>query len=294
MKRAIATTIELSCTTYHSGIPRNNDFRINTSGSDNYRQFWKGLIDWVKKGNKFPIIISFNYDLVLERSLFQTFIGTSLNIKSKLPFNGIILNYSYDLIPQAKFWIKYTSYEDDFESSGKSGTFIEPVRQDETNTGNFQEITILKLHGSLNFPTKNDSTIKITSNTDDPYIIPPISNKFFSKEGDSIWRTGLNALRVAKNVIFIGYSLPKTDIYMQYFLKAGLGPNRDINKIFVYNPILHLEEKEGMEMRDRYQSCFAEQMRNRIIFQHRNISGGAGTLSAFIGALSNSPSEVLF
>ena len=70
--------------------------------------------------------------------------------------------------------------------------------------------------------------------------------------GVTTWRKALNKLRNAKNVIFIGYSLPLTDIYMQYFLRAALGPNTDINRIFVFDPILCKNTSSSENMRNRF------------------------------------------
>jgi hypothetical protein len=55
---------------------------------------------------------------------------------------------------------------------------------------------------------------------------------------------------------------------MQYFLKAGLGPNVDLSKIFVFDPVLYSENIDAANaMKDRYASCFSTQLRRRICFE---------------------------
>ena len=76
----------------------------------------------------------------------------------------------------------------------------------------------------------------------------------------------MNALRNAKNIVFVGDSLPDTDIYMQYFLRAGIGPNVNLNKIIVFNPVLFKPGEQNDAMRTRFGNCFSPQLQNRIDF----------------------------
>ncbi len=96
----------------------------------------------------------------------------------------------------------------------------------------------------------------LTSNISNPYIIPPVSNKSSSGAGDKIWRTALIRLRECKNIVFVGYSLPITDMYMQYFLKAALGPNHDLNKVYIFDPVLWRENESSQLMKQKIQKLF--------------------------------------
>ena len=82
----------------------------------------------------------------------------------------------------------------------------------------------------------------------------------------------------------VGYSLPQTDIYMQYFLKSALGPNTDLNKIFVFDPVLYNDDVKSREMKDRYACCFSPQLQKRIIFQpdSDNYQKDKGTIKYFV------------
>jgi len=232
--------------------------------------FWFNLFRRFSNDQDFPAIITLNYDLVLESSLFQVLINKyfdSYNLP--LSFRELKLDYHYQNIKRFTYKINYVQYEhwahDDSDPPIKrfQGTTLESC--EENTVQNFKTIDLLKLHGSLNFPTQgesnNDSPVKAVDNA---YILPPILNKWIAGNEQNMWKVALQKLREAKNVIIIGYSLPQTDIYMQYFLKAGLGPNFDLNKVYIFNPALW---KGDDALRDRYGDCFSPQLRKRIIFQ---------------------------
>lgn len=104
-------------------------------------------------------------------------------------------------------------------------------------------IFLFKLHGSLNWlfcPTCN--SIKITPYTkgvmkiwsefevcegDDcrqrPLIIPPTYQKVYSNAHLSqVWLRAEHLLRRASSVVFVGYSLPESDVHIKYLLKKSL------------------------------------------------------------------------
>ena len=135
---------------------------------------------------------------------------------------------------------------------------------------------------------------------DDPLILPPVFNKATDTLGSETWSAALNALRKCKNLIICVYSLPQTDIYMQYFLKAALGPNQDLNRIFVFDPVMFKtgKEAEGESLRQRYACNFAAPMQNRIEYHpvclnidERNVGG---TFEHFVDVLAKDPEQILF
>lgn len=293
---AISKTIELSCNVKHEGYPQGREsYKINESGSSIYRNFWKTIFNQYEKTNQIPTIITFNYDLVLERALFQFLIGTNFNQhNARAPFSGITINYDYKFLEEQHYKVEYREYS----GIKNSGTILIRIDKPEKD---FLKINILKLHGSLNFPKDNKNRKKenfcITKVIDNPYIIPPVSNKQSTGAGDNIWKTALNNLREAKNISFVGYSLPKTDMYMKFFLKAALGPNRELNKVFIFDPLLWKNDKDSKEMIERYSSCFSEQFRNRIEFypnEKYTNNYKYGTTEHFVNILENNPNEILF
>ncbi len=297
---ALSTTIELSCNVKHPGYPVNQQFKAISEGNEIYRRFWKGLFEWCRKGNTIPTIITCNYDLVLERSLFQVLINTLYNgFDKKVPFYAVTFDYHYKYFPPEHYLIKYTTYGFDEE---KKGTKLEKIQTLE-NISNNINIDILKLHGSLNFPKnkkhQESNSLSLTNILDDPYILPPVSNKRSNSDSEEIWKIALQRLREAKNVVFVGYSLPKTDMYMQYFLKAALGPNQELNKVFIFDPLLWTEDNAAIEMRKRFENCFSEQLRPRITFKPYITDNLVqkyvkGSTAHFVHLLEKKPDSIFF
>ena len=290
--KAISRTIELSCNVKHSGKLDT----IESVGPEVYRDFWRALFKWSSNGNKMPTIISFNYDLVLERSLLQGLIQREGDAYLSSNNKGISLKYFYESLEEISYELVKCRF-DDYEKPGiVTGTILRQCRQqDESN--NYRALELLKLHGSLNFPKKkvNIENVDITETLEEPFILPPIFNKAINQSGQKMWSIAMERLRKAKNICFVGYSLPKTDIYMQYFLKAALGPNLDLNKIFVFDPILFRNDNSTREMEDRFASCFSPQLKNRIDSrpEMRRVNPD-GTFTHFTELLKRFPDTLLF
>jgi hypothetical protein len=134
-----------------------------------------------------------------------------------------------------------------------------------------------------------------TAIVDDPLILPPVFNKMNSSMINVVWKVALEVLRKAKNIIIVGYSLPKTDIYMQYFLKSAVGPNSSLQRIIVFDPVLFQEGERAKEMKIRYLECFSPQFSNRITFHPHFPEGTSnGTFRQFIRMLEKWPNNLLF
>ena len=281
--RAITRTIDLTCNVQHDGTLN----KMQVVGHQVYREFWRKMFTRFKNSpSSFPTIISFNYDLVLERSLFQSLIGTEYNnYRNRFPFGGVNLKYHYGFIKDLAFTVNYVPFTTgNFEET--AGMKLETSDEPDKNS---IDIELLKLHGSLNFPTRKDVALFPTKVANDPYILPPIINKWVGKNEETVWSTGLQRLREAKNIIIIGYSLPQTDIFMQYFLRAGVGPNLNLNKIIVLNPTLYQNGAENELMRERFGNCFSPQLRSRINFNPVDFSKPAlnGTFEGFVDRIDN-------
>lgn len=300
MSAAIARTIELTCAVRHPGINFQRSSVVD-EGPDIYRQFWKALFKAQSDGRQLPTIITFNYDLVLERSLLQVLVGTHFGSSTPLPFQRVQVQYHYPALPPTPYEIRYTTFERlDRQLTVTEGSVLD--RPDASVVRPVQSIELLKLHGSLNFPRKSvagscgQKDVTLTTPVPEPYLLPPIFNKSSGDTTSQMWRTAIERIRSAKNVIIVGYSLPATDIYMQYFLKAGVGPNRDLNKIVVFDPVLFSGSESCEAMKKRYAGCFAPQLRGRIDFQpiSRSEKITPGTADAFVNILTTEPSTLLF
>ena len=141
--KAITRTIELS--TKHTF---NDNYRDNPKYETTlYHSFWDSILG-AKVSNPPPALISFNYDLVLERTLWDYFHYLPEQ-KQRPTFNTCKINYSlppYDFvicaepteyhIPQSPgLTLRHNGFRPTF-SYGNGGEF---------------EIPYLKLHGSLNW-----------------------------------------------------------------------------------------------------------------------------------------------
>lgn len=289
--KAITRTIELTCSVRRS----DNYLKIEDFGPSVYREFWHQLFKISKSGLNIPTILTFNYDLVLERSLIQTLVNDKYFARNKpFPSAGVSLKYHYDNLKDYYYIIKY----DNQRAHGGGNTNFTTIQQIVPEKEEyFENIELLKLHGSLNFPSKkpNNPTLhSLTEVVDRPYVLPPIFNKLSNNKPLKMWKIALQRLRMAKNVIIVGYSLPRTDIYMQYFLKAALGPNLNLNKIFIFDPVLFKDNGESEDMKRRYEECFSPQLRDRIVYQPPLGGKSSGSLAHLVDQLTRYPADILF
>jgi hypothetical protein len=273
--KAISRTIELTCRV----VPEITDQCVGP-----YYSFWLTLLTRLAKNKSLPTIITFNYDLVLERSLCHALDGDYFrSIEKERPFDGLSIMYYYDKLQKVNLILQRSECTD-----GKAaGT--RPWMGDFGECKEVAEIEILKLHGSLNFSTNGTTQPNSpVQAVEDPLILPPIFNKMDYVESlNNAWAKALQRLRKTKNVFIVGYSLPSTDIYMQYFLKAGLGPNTDLNRVFVYDPVLFKEGDGRNDMVHRYKTCFSPQLQKSIEFNPYGGDNYQGSLYHFVTTLSN-------
>ncbi|QJE97990.1 hypothetical protein [Luteolibacter luteus] len=292
--RAIGRVVELTCGVTHSGKLN----VIQESGPYDYRRFWLALLSLChSRLVEIPTILSFNYDLVLERALFQVVVGHQHSeIVRKLGVQGFYIDYCNDHCEPVAFRFKQAAFIDNGYASEfprqVAGIVLEQFTYDRDNRPEgFLRIPILKLHGSLNFPNgKADSGWHPLAALSDPKIIPPIFNKTGSAFAAPIWKEALRSLRECRNLSVCGYSLPVTDTYMQYFLKAALGPNKSLNRVFVFDPCLSNGSDAGRALRNRYAQCFSAPLQQRIDFDPGNQQG---TFSGMVELLASEPDVLL-
>jgi hypothetical protein len=290
--KAVARTVELSCGAKHHDATPKEPFTNNHV----YDFLWRALLS-EKLAETAPALITFNYDLVLERTLWQHFHNLdtqpikSCGLKYFLGSNDFIIkcaNHRYTIPHNERGRGAYNLLTD-----GQKPIYALGEKAD-------IEIPYLKLHGSLNWNQDNPLNpppTPPTQSVEKPLILPPVFNKMNSREIYAVWKKALDVLRQAKNIIVVGYSLPKTDIYMQYFLKSAVGPNSNLQKIIIFNPTLFQNNAENEEMKKRYMECFSPQFGDRIIFCPDFPGVGEnekGTFYHFVNSLSNFPQELFF
>lgn len=298
--KAIARTIELTCKIKDRNLIGRP---VNTSneGESTYKLFWEALFNAYRKHKVMPTLITFNYDLVLERSLVALLTGSKYDPQweeKKFPVNSFGINYfnksadkpvAYRVAP-----VTYNARTDRNPIGTVHGQKLTSLPDGQAPA---LTIPLLKLHGSLNFSKDSKADINLETAVDDPQILPPLFNKNTAALGSAMWAQALKELRDAKNVVVVGYSLPQTDIYMQYFLRAALGPNVDLNKITVYDPSLFGGHIAGDGLKRRYQECFSPQLQRRIEFNPivaSNFGAQSGTTKHFVHDLVNHPESLMF
>lgn len=89
-------------------------------------------------------------------------------------------------------------------------------------------LSLFKLHGSV-----------------DTEIIPPTWNKILNDNVKSQWEGAFEALKKAKHIRILGYSLPESDSYIKYLFKAAIAENKYLKTI----DIICLDQSGSVEER---------------------------------------------
>ena len=143
------------------------------------------------------VIVSFNWDLVLDRLLFGEDLG----------------KYSYRLGGgQRSVLLKPHGSLNWFE--GKTGRFLKGTKREEIfgRNGKTQVYAFLPYRA----PVSKKERIYT------PLIVPPVHLKEFDMPiFTSLWKQTVTVLSRAKRVVFLGYSMPSTDLHVQFIMRCG-------------------------------------------------------------------------
>jgi SIR2-like domain len=136
-----------------------------------------------------------------------------------------------------------------------------------TNTN--KKLSIYKPHGSINWEVKHhDGKISVPRKTPDkPVIVAPTHLKFINSRPDhnnstsalgylnaaedlsSIWREMEIELKMAKAIVFIGYSFPSADLYFSSLLRTIVNSQARKPTIILVNPD---SDALGKRIKNRY------------------------------------------
>jgi hypothetical protein len=120
-----------------------------------------------------------------------------------------------------------------------------------TSEGN--TIHLYKLHGSLHFQiTEKSDKLKIILKQR-PYtrqfgnlrftIIPPESNKAYDKGAFRIlWSRAAAAIKRATNIVFVGYSLPPTDLHSTALFRTAVSKEQ-LSSLVIINPDAEVRQR---------------------------------------------------
>ena len=162
-------------------------------------------------------IISFNYDCVIDHALREAGEGKW----------SARYGYGFDLGPRGR---------------NLAG---DDVWNAKLEAGRDTTIRLHKLHGSLHFQFKSETSRKVRLK-ERPYtkqrgtprysIIPPESNKAYDKGMFAVlWKNAAAAIARAKCIVVIGYSLPTTDLHATALFRTSVRPE-GLRSLVVVNP----------------------------------------------------------
>jgi hypothetical protein len=176
-------------------------------------------------------IISFNYDLIMDRSLSD--LSNSL-------WNQVA---GYNVFPE-KVGLK---------REGKP-----PIEWGEPNPSSGGKFQYLKLHGSLNWywdgeyqqePKIRIIPVSLFRGGDlrawlfdgdefkyEPFLVPPVYSKVLWDPLKPLWYKARQKLQSADEVIIIGYSFREADLHAIALLRSTISANRNLTKLIVVNP----------------------------------------------------------
>lgn len=162
-------------------------------------------------------IISLNYDTILEMCLNR------FNKHNVYHFGGGYKSYDYEY-----------------------GIKDELVQYTYSNNPRYKKLLLSKIHGSINF-LKDDL----------PIIVPPTWNKTSNRYMQSVWKLAHSILSNSEKIVFIGYSLPATDLYVKYLLICGIKQCYNLKNVTVVCP------DDNHTVKDRYEKFFDINFRDK-------------------------------
>ena len=224
-------------------------------------------IDDMSYGPKDVSIITFNYDLHIEKNLHR------LNdLEGHAAHKGKIFNFPH--LYEMKGNYKH------LPDSWYNADDADAIKASDPQAG---RISLLKLHGSLNWVFLDDldnlsSEVMLKPDKDiviapmltvDPYItnmsedgqtdaaspviVPPIAGKsaVIPRQISNVWGVAAERLRSATEVIFFGYSFPQTDFESLHLFENTIGISDACRRISVINPDVTVVERMGTIPREK-------------------------------------------
>lgn len=222
---------------------------------------WKDVTGSLASGERAPTPTS----SIFECSPYDLYLGLMSGWLADpvLPARNTIITFNYDTVAEDALIrlghsIFYGFAPKQFALSPAadgSGSFSR-------DTNSHRSITILKLHGSINWamPKKRGGRLTVypsyeslRSDNLHPLLVPPTWNKIITQQLVSVWTSAVQAMSTATRLVIIGYSIPPTDTHFKYLLAAGLMNNISLRKILVVNPASrHMDDRLG----DVFQGSF--------------------------------------
>lgn len=221
-----------------------------------HKKFINNLFELPKRNNKNTSFISLNYDILLDNRLIDLYVKKDWDIDYGIEFRNFVK--SIERKPEER--LEFTQVPNEWHWPRKD-----------------RAIYLLKLHGSLNWLyCPNCNTVKITKkekgalriwtefetceidgSLQRPLIVPPTWQKVYENPHlVKIWLRAAEVLSRTDKVIFVGYSLPDSDIRLKYLFKKFL--YRDDVSLKPKISVVLREDEETKEIEKRYKRIFGQ------------------------------------
>jgi hypothetical protein len=195
---------------------------LETDAPKDYYTF-SGIIQQLLKNKIECSIITFNYDLGIEYSLWKRNIIVNYGLEeigngekyiTCLKLHGS-LNWGICKDKDCKKIIPYTDFnKTEYKISSSIG--ILPV------------ISKLK---NLKCPHCDNSL------EENPFIVPPTWNKTsYHEQIEQVWKNAASELQDAEHIFILGYSFPINDMFFRYLFALGVDMTTILRGFYVYNP----------------------------------------------------------
>lgn len=221
IKKVIGYTLEKT-----TKLPRSGEI----NAPESYYEF-AGIIDSLIEERESCSIITFNYDLGLDCSLYKRHILPDyglgdIDLTDKKFVTYLKLHGSLD-------WGKCTNSE---------CKKIIPHRQFQSSQYTpGRDYSIIPAISALK---KQKCKYCGEPVEEDPFIVPPTWNKTaFHAEIDQVWRRAALELSDVENIFVLGYSFPITDMFFRYLFALGVDMRTSLRGFYVYDIDPAVEER---------------------------------------------------
>ncbi|MFC1980906.1 hypothetical protein ACFLVN_01515 [Chloroflexota bacterium] len=184
------------------------------------------LINRLISSNKDCTIITFNYDLGLDYSLYRSGIVPDYGLNDNVITGK---NVKYLKLHGSLNWGKCSKCEK-----------IVPYRNfqyTEHKSGlDYATIPVISKLQSMSCCEEQLNSGSL--------IVPPTWNKTaFHGQINQVWRKAASELKDTENIFVLGYSLPNTDMFFHYLFALGVEMKTILKNFYVYNPDRSVEER---------------------------------------------------
>jgi NAD-dependent SIR2 family protein deacetylase len=259
MKYLVGRTLEVD--TFHALEDAGFHTLKNERFKENQYRYFVALVTGIWNAKKLQgnravdSIISFNYDLVLERELAEL---------------GILPDYQCG--PNAIYSPKFDGERYQLKFLKLHGSLNWAICRKCNRLYHLRYKQYLVKNLSENVCEQCKEAIQSF------LIVPPTWNKGTEQEFIRyVWSAALSELKQAGRIFIVGYSFPESDQFFKYMLGSALAHNDGLVEIIIVNP--------NVDAWKRFQSLFNPYFRERTV-RHLG-EGDSGRTASFIGQIPN-------